>query len=155
MAAKVKHFDTMCRHLPASWCTLKLGIKPFFLFPPSKRFLNKILIYTILYPCQSSCTLVLWLPVFLALGDFKHHLWSCTHSHTCSHTGICSKITQRLRGGRRTTAAASSHKMSVGRHRWHRSRHNLSLIIYTVRLTVLMQRPEKIQPTNLICTQQP
>lgn len=119
-------------------------------FSPSKRFLNKILIFTISYPCQSNHTLVLWFPVFLALGDFKHHLWSCTHSHT----RLCSKITQRLQGGCWTTATASSHKMSVGRHRWHRPRHNLPLIIYTVRLTVLTQRPEKIQPTNLICTQQ-
>lgn len=68
------------------------------------------------------------------------HTLPHTHSNTC----ICSKITQRLRGGHRTTAAASSHKMSVGRHRWHRPCRNLSLIIYTDRLTVLMQRPEKI-----------
>lgn len=118
----------------------------------SQKFLPDALIFTVsTYPCQRNHTSVLWLPVFLALGDFKHHLWFRTHSHV----RICSKVTQRLRGGRRTTAAASSHKMSVGRHRWHRPRHNLSLIIYTVGLTVLMQRPEKIQPTNLICTQQP
>lgn len=37
--------------------------------------------------------------------------------------------------------------------RWQGSGHNLPLIIYTAWLTVLMQRPEKIQATNLICTQ--
>lgn len=122
---------------------------------PSKTFLNKILISTILY-LRATVLWCFWLPMFLVLGDFKHHLRSCTHTPTHRATrAYVSKITQRLRGGRRTTAAASSHKMSVGRHRWHLPRHNLPLIIYTVRLTVLTPRPEKIQPTNLICTQQP
>ena len=94
----------------------------------------------------------------LALLLLKHHLWSCTHTRT--HTRTLT-ITQRLWRGRCTTTAASTHththtcahKMSVGRGRWQWPCHNLSLIIYTARLTVSMQRPEKIQPTNLICTQ--
>lgn len=36
---------------------------------------------------------------------------------------------------------------------WQGPGHNLPLIIYTAWLTVLMQRPEKIQATNRICTQ--
>lgn len=44
-----------------------------------------------------------------------------------------------------THVHTSTHKMSVGHGRWQWRCHNLSLIIYTARLTVSMQRPEKIQ----------
>lgn len=78
-----------------------------------------------------SHTLVLWLPTFLALGDFKHHLWFRTHPPSPAHAYV-QKLHRDYGEAAETTAAASSHKMSVGRHRWHRPRHNLPLIIYTV-----------------------
>lgn len=50
-----------------------------------------------------------------------------------------------------TTQVHTESELAPGRWQW--PCHNLSLIIYTAWLTVLMQRPEKIQATNLICTQ--
>lgn len=46
----------------------------------SKRFLNKILIYTILY-LRGTILWCFWLPVFLTLGDF-----TCSPAHTPTHS---------------------------------------------------------------------
>lgn len=98
----------------------------------------------------------LWCPRFLALLHFKHHLWS--HAHTHTHTQLHREITERLLHNNCswfTHAYTQAHTICQRAVVcWLWPCHNLSLIIYTARFTVLMQRPEKIQPTNLICTQQ-
>lgn len=75
------------------------------------------------------------------------HTTGRTHTPSQLHRDYGEATAQQPQSGPHT------HKMSVGRGRWQWPCHNLSLIIYTARLTVSMQRPEKIQPTNLICTQ--
>lgn len=89
----------------------------------------------------------------LALLHLKHHLWSCTHMWT--HREIREKTTPTQPVPAHTTTHKCTHEMSAGGAHWQWPCHNLSLIIYTARLTVSKLRPEKIQPANLICTQQP
>lgn len=90
---------------------------------------------------------ITWYPGFVTLQTSPVDLY--THTDTCRDYR---EATAQEPWPAHTDPLTCTHKMSVGHGCWQWRCHNLSLIIYTARLTVLMQRPEKIQPANLICT---